>query len=89
MDLKERAQSKLEAAFPGAVIELDEVPGGCGDSFTLMLACAEFEGLPYLKRHRLVHGALKDEMKEIHALQMSLKTVAQYRQEQEDAVPDA
>ncbi|KAJ2752726.1 hypothetical protein IWQ56_006702, partial [Coemansia nantahalensis] len=82
MDLTTRAQSKLKAAFPDAVIELDDVPGGCGDSFTLKLAWAGFEGMPPLKRHRHVNQVLKDEMKEIHALQMTLKTMAQYRQEQ-------
>jgi stress-induced morphogen len=65
---------KIANAFPGALVEVVDTTGG-GDHFDLLVVSDRFDGLPMLKRHRLVYDALGDLMRaEIHAL--SLRTAA-------------
>ncbi|KAL3136520.1 BolA-like protein 2 [Trebouxia sp. C0009 RCD-2024] len=42
--------------------------GGCGSSFTVAVVSDQFEGKKLLDRHKLVNAALKEELKDIHAL---------------------
>jgi len=41
--------------------------GGCGQMFEAIIVSAQFEKKMTLARHRLVNGALKDEVAAIHA----------------------
>lgn len=56
----------------------------CGASFAIGIVSEKFEGKRLLERHRLVNGALEEEMKEIHALSIT-KALApeQWKQQQE------
>jgi stress-induced morphogen len=50
-------------------IEVYDTSGGCGTSFEVSLLVSEqFQGKRALERHRLINGALKEEMEQIHAL---------------------
>lgn len=51
-----------------------DTSGGCGAMFQLFISSRAFEGLALLKRHRLVNDALKEEMRDIHALQLKTWT---------------
>jgi len=44
----------------------------------LIVVTDKFEGVPLLKRHRMVNDVLVEEMKLIHALTMKTWTPAQY-----------
>ena len=66
----------IEAALPGAEVEVRDLTGG-GDHLAVVVAAAQFAGKGLLEQHRMIHAALRDKMPpagaEIHALQ--IKTV--------------
>ena len=41
--------------------------------FNIAISSKEFEGLSRLESHKLIHKILAEELKEIHALQISIK----------------
>jgi len=45
--------------------------------FSVRIVSAAFEGLTLVKRHQLIYGILSQEMKTIHAIQISAKTPAE------------
>ncbi|MCA0242132.1 MAG: BolA family transcriptional regulator [Proteobacteria bacterium] len=52
---------------------------GDGQHFFATIVSPQFEGLPRVRRHQLVYGALGDRMREeIHALSMKTLTPAEY-----------
>jgi len=74
----EELRSRIEAAFPGARIEVVDdshlhaghagAAGGAGH-FTVRLVSERFSGLRTLARHRLVYDSVRDWMPDrIHAL---------------------
>lgn len=46
---------------------VEDMSGGCGQAFAVIIVTNEFNGLNKLKRSRLVNGKLKDEIASIHA----------------------
>jgi len=51
---------------------------GAETHFKLRVVSAAFEGLPTVRRHRLVYGLLSDELKgPVHALNLDTKTPAE------------
>ncbi|KAJ1865279.1 hypothetical protein LPJ73_000044 [Coemansia sp. RSA 2703] len=60
-------------------ILIEDVSGGCGSMFNVMIVSDKFKGLLRLKQHKLVHQALGDKMKELHALTLKLYTEDQYQ----------
>jgi acid stress-induced BolA-like protein IbaG/YrbA len=68
----EELRSMIEAALPGAEVEvLDE---GGGDHLRAIVVASQFEGLSRIDQHRLVRNAVRERFEDgsIHAL--SLKT---------------
>ena len=68
----------LEEAFPNAA-EVDvEDRTGTGDHFQVMVASAEFDGLPLLDQHRQVNAALAAPLGDgsIHELRIKTKGTA-------------
>lgn len=63
----------IEAALPGAAVEVVDETGG-GDHLRATVTAAQFEGLSRIDQHRLVKAAVKERFEDgaIHAL--SLKT---------------
>lgn len=59
---------------------IDNSDGLCdgGAKLELIVVSKKFEGMPLLKRHRLVNNCLSDLMPMIHALSMKTWTPAQY-----------
>lgn len=69
----EEVKSLIEAALPGAEVEvIDET--GAGDHLRAIVSAPQFEGLSRLDQHRLVKGAVRERFDDgsIHAL--SVKT---------------
>ena len=57
---------------------------GCGAKFTVTLVSQQFEGKAPLARHRLVHAALAEEIKTIHAFSIGkAMTPAQWEKSKE------
>jgi stress-induced morphogen len=66
-------KAMIEAALPGAAVEVVDETGG-GDHLRATVIAAQFEGLSRIDQHRLVKAAVKERFDDgaIHAL--SLKT---------------
>ncbi|PHT65613.1 BolA-like protein 2, partial [Capsicum annuum] len=64
--------------------EVIDMSAGCGAKFLVVIVTEQFEGKRLLERHRMVNGALAEEMKEIHALSITKAlTPEQWKQQQE------
>ncbi len=74
MPSAEELQQRIEAAIPGALVEVEDYTGG-GDHFSATVTAPAFEGLSRIQQHRLVYEVFGDEVGgPIHAL--ALKTRA-------------
>jgi stress-induced morphogen len=64
-------RERLQAAFPGAVIEVRDTTG-TDDHFDARVVSSAFAGRRQVERHRLVYAALGDLMRQqIHALSLT------------------
>lgn len=70
---EQQIKTVLQKRFPGADVKVEDVSGGCGAMFEIYVEAAEFKGLPIVKQHKSVYGALKDEIKRIHGVQLVTK----------------
>lgn len=61
---------------------ITDVSGGCGAAFELVVVSAKFEGVKLLERHRMVHAALGDITKAVHALTAKTHTPAEWEAKQ-------
>ena len=69
----EEIVAKIVVALPDAVVELKDLTG-TQDHWEAVIVSAGFAGKSLIERHRIVFGALEDEMKgPIHAL--TIKTL--------------
>eukprot|EP00611_Tribonema_gayanum_P029005 TRINITY_DN7640_c0_g1_i1.p1 TRINITY_DN7640_c0_g1~~TRINITY_DN7640_c0_g1_i1.p1 ORF type:complete len:334 (+),score=115.50 TRINITY_DN7640_c0_g1_i1:47-1003(+) len=66
---------KLQALRPVRLQVEDESEDE--QKFYIAVVSSAFEGLPLVKRHQLVHLTIADEMKQVHAVQLSTKTPAE------------
>lgn len=67
--LEEKIRNSIaDVTFVKAV----DLSDGCGSKFEVEVVSSEFAGKPLLQQHRLVHKAIEEERKSIHAL--TLKT---------------
>lgn len=70
-------KSMIEAALPGATVEvLDE---GGGDHLRAVVSAPQFEGVKRLDQHRMVRAAVKPRFDDgaIHALSITTSVAAQ------------
>ena len=70
LDLEQKLNQKLKIDS----LEVTDLSGNCGSSFLIKIKSPEFNGKTTIAQHRIVNEILKEELKEIHALQ--LKTEA-------------
>ena len=69
-ELKER----IEAALPGAEVEIEDLTGG-GDHFRAQVTSDRFAGLSRIQQHRLVYDVFGEEVGgPIHALSIKTST---------------
>ncbi|XP_076453980.1 uncharacterized protein LOC143289051 [Babylonia areolata] len=72
---KEELEKKLQAELDATHLEVIDMSDGCGAKYQVLIVSSKFDGVkPTIKRHRMVHGAIEEEMKSIHAIQ--LKTMS-------------
>ena len=60
----------LKKEFSPQKMLVQDVSGGCGSFYSIVIASSKFNGISTVKAHRLVNAALKDIIKEIHGLQL-------------------
>lgn len=58
--------------------EVVDESDGCGGKFSAVIVSPQFEGKALLQRHRLVNGALSEELKTIHAFSQKTFTPKQW-----------
>ena len=72
MPTAEELKERIEAALPGAEVQVEDLTGG-GDHFRAEVVSERFEGLSRIEQHQLVYGVFGPEVGgPIHAL--SIKT---------------
>ncbi|KAJ2062183.1 hypothetical protein GGI08_002722 [Coemansia sp. S2] len=67
-----------------ALVDVVDMSGGCGNMFGVTVVSDAFQGLIPIKRHRMVHTVLGKEIKDLHAITLSLFTVSQYKAKNPD-----
>lgn len=55
--------------------------GGCGSFYAIEISSAKFKGLGMVKQQKLVNEVLKDELKEIHGIQVRERSAGLYERE--------
>lgn len=63
---------------------LISLPGGCGAMFEAIIVSPQFAKKTTLARHRMVNGALKDEIAAIHAWTPKCYTPDEWRRKKEE-----
>ena len=76
MPSPEDIKRRIEAALPGAHVEVEDYTGG-GDHFRATVTAAAFEGRSRLEQHRIVYAIFGDEIGgAIHALSLKTQTTS-------------
>ena len=77
----DRIRQKLEAAFPGAKVQVADTSAGhethnsSGAHLAIVVAYQGFAGKSLVEQHQMVYAVLKEEMKEqVHALKIKTRT---------------
>ncbi len=66
-------QARLEAAFPGADIRIEDLAGD-GDHYKAYITAEAFRGLPRVRQHQMVNKALADLLSgPLHALALETR----------------
>lgn len=74
-EYEQKIYNMLNERFSPAKLEVQDVSGGCGSMFAILVESKEFKGIPMIKQHRLVNELLKDEISQWHGLQLRTKGV--------------
>lgn len=71
----DHVRSAILQALPDASVEVEDLTGG-GDHLQVRVVSGAFAGLPRVKQHQLVYGALSRELasEAIHALAVQTET---------------
>ena len=71
----DQVKAAIHNALPGAMVEVEDLTGG-GDHLQVRVVSAAFAGLPRVRQHQLVYGALRSELasEAIHALAVHTAT---------------
>lgn len=67
--------TKLTEKFDPAELQVQDVSGGCGTFYQIIIASGAFKGMPTVKQHRMVNETLKQEIEGIHGLQLTTRIV--------------
>lgn len=74
-EYEQKIYNMLNERFSPARLEVQDVSGGCGSMFAILVESKDFKGIPMIKQHRLVNELLKDEISQWHGLQLKTKGV--------------
>ncbi|KIY72970.1 bola-like protein [Cylindrobasidium torrendii FP15055 ss-10] len=73
LDGEQTIYQKLTEKFAPSQLQVQDVSGGCGSFYAIVIASDAFKGLSTLKQHKLVTQTLKSDIEGIHGLQ--IKTI--------------
>lgn len=90
MTIETTLRSRMEDAFPGALVVLENesykhnVPDGSETHFALTLVSEEFEAMPRVRRHQRVFALVSDLLEgPVHAMALHLYTPQQWAERHE------
>lgn len=63
----ETLKTIIEERLDASLVQVEDMSGGCGQAFAVVIVSLAFQGKNKLMRHRMVNGALKEEIAAIHA----------------------
>ncbi|KZW03901.1 bola-like protein [Exidia glandulosa HHB12029] len=75
LDGERAIEQKLRTRFSPSNVQVQDVSGGCGTFYAISITSSAFKDLSIVQQHRLVNETLKEDIKDIHGLQ--LKTTAE------------
>ncbi|CAI5755807.1 unnamed protein product [Candida verbasci] len=75
--LKNIIQERLNADL----VQVEDMSGGCGQAFAVIIVSKLFQGKNKLARHRLVNNELKNEIASIHAFTQKGFTPEEWQQQ--------
>lgn len=67
--------TKLKDVIAATHVEVEDISGGCGSMYRVLVVSPEFEGLALVKQHRLVQKAIASDIADMHGL--TLKTLTE------------
>ncbi|CAH2447215.1 Negative regulator of iron regulon transcription [Komagataella phaffii CBS 7435] len=78
--LEQIIKDRLEAAL----VQVQDMSGGCGQAFAVIIVSDVFKGKNKLMRHRIVNKALEQEIAAIHAFTQKGFTVEEWEKQKND-----
>lgn len=67
-------EKMIQESIPDAEVTIEDLRGD-GDHYAALVVSSAFEGIPRVKQHQMVYGALKGRMgEELHALALQTST---------------
>ncbi|ODV96130.1 hypothetical protein PACTADRAFT_49532 [Pachysolen tannophilus NRRL Y-2460] len=63
----EGLEAIIRERLQASIVQVQDMSGGCGQAFAVIIVSDLFKGKNKLMRHRLVNNALKEEISLIHA----------------------
>ncbi|KAL7663087.1 BolA-like protein [[Candida] zeylanoides] len=75
----ESLKSIVEERLGASLVQVEDMSGGCGQAFAVIIVSQVFEGKNKLARARLVNGALKEEISSIHAFTQKVFTPEEWQ----------
>ncbi|KAI0904461.1 bola domain-containing protein [Ustulina deusta] len=82
---EESLKTALTERLQATHVEVTDMSGGCGQSFTSLIVSPVFAGQNSLKRHRAVNAALRDEIAAIHAWSAKCQTPEEWEKARGEA----
>ncbi|BFZ58954.1 hypothetical protein PYCC9005_006022 [Savitreella phatthalungensis] len=77
---KEALDQAIRSRLSATHVEIEDISGGCGQAYEVIIVSPEFAGKRTLQRHKLVNAALKDEIAAVHAFTQRDYTPEEYTQ---------
>ncbi|KAI1184754.1 bola protein [Nemania serpens] len=82
---EESLKTALTDRLKAIHVEVTDMSGGCGQSFTSLIVSPTFAGQTSLRRHRAVNAALRDEIAAIHAWSAKCQTPEEWERARAEA----
>ena len=60
-------------------MQMQDVSGGCGAQFSLVIVADAFEGVPLVRQQRMVNDALKPYFTTVHSLTMQTCATSKWK----------
>lgn len=64
---KESLDQAIRSRLAASHVEIEDISGGCGQAYEVIIVSPAFAGKRTLQRHKMVNAALKDEIAAVHA----------------------